>query len=142
MNNISELHDTLDQLANIAQAVEDGELDALKAFVWVKKIEDTAKEVKRDIQESAISEAEKYPEKTFEAHGAKISKIAGKANYSFKHIAAWTDAERRKKEIETQAKQALQAAQQGRNIVDPETGELAETAEVKYSADTISVKLL
>src|SRR5690606_32289052 len=104
-------------------------LDALEAYKTVYLIGKVAEEIKKEIQEAAVNEADKYPEKTIEKYGVKITKMEGRATYSFKHIQEWVDLENKKKKVEQAAKDALRFAQQGKMVVTDDS-EVIETAEV------------
>jgi hypothetical protein len=54
----------------------DGEIDALTAYIKLDAIEKEAKRFKEQIQEMAVSEADKYGAKTFQFNGYEIQRRA------------------------------------------------------------------
>ena len=52
--------------------VREGRVDPLKVLLYSKTLEEIAKILRSELNDSFISEAEKYGQKKFEAHGAEI----------------------------------------------------------------------
>lgn len=129
----------LEQFADVATLVEDGHESALDALIFIKQVKDNLLDLEAQMKPLAMEEAGKYPEKTFGYKGFEFTKIAGRATYSFSHINQYNDILKQKKAIESDSKAAYQALLKGKQYVTDD-GEVVEPAEVKYSADTISLK--
>lgn len=128
-------------LHNINEAVINGEMDALEAFIQLKALSDTALKMMAEMKAQAITEADKYGGKTFEAFGAQIEKRSGGGTWSYKHLPEWTVANEKKKSIEELHKSAYKL--QGKEaMVNTETGEIVEAAIYKPNSETIAIKFL
>jgi len=128
-------------LHEINEQVLNGEKDALEAYIELKKIADTATAIMKEIKPDALTEADKYDGKTFQAFGAQIEKRNGGGVWSFKHLQDWNEINKKKKEVEDLHKTAYKLKGQ-EAIINPDTGEIIEPAEYKPNADTISIKIL
>lgn len=129
-----------EQFVDIATLVEDGNESALDAMIFIKRVKGLLDELEGQMKPIAIDEANQYAEKTFGYKGAEITKLAGHASYSFKHISKHEELKDKIKSLENESKAAYQALLKGRQYVTDD-GEVIEPAEVKFSADTISIKL-
>ena len=121
------------RLLDIQDGVEQGNVNPLEAYVELKAIENTLKEVMAKVQPLAITEADKYNEKSFKAFGAVIEKRSAPATYDMSHINAYLTAKEKVKYIETIAKAG--------GGIDPETGQEIEKAIRVEGKSTIAVKI-
>lgn len=121
------------KILDIKDAVEQGTVNPLEAYVELKSIENTLKEVISTVQPLAITEAEKWKEKSFKAFGAVIEKRNAPATYEMSHINAYITAKEKVKYIETIAKAG--------GGIDPETGQEIEKAIRIEGKSTIAVKI-
>ena len=63
--------------------IEEAKVDLLKKYLEVKARLDYDKAYIETIQSEVVKEIEKYPEKTFDLHGRKISTMESGTNYDF-----------------------------------------------------------
>lgn len=123
----------LDEMHN---DVRNGDADALAVFGEMRRLEKTIKYISDLILPEAISEFEKYGEKTVKLSGFEFAKTQS-GRYKFTHP--------RLEEIESEAKsiqKKMQAAYNlGINVVDEDTGESYPPAEYTPSKISLSVKL-
>jgi len=124
------------QLHDINEKVLNGELNALEAYVELKRTEKLLKDVLKGVKEQAVEEAEKYGEKTFDAFGATIEMRAGGGTWNYKDL-PWWDSFKAKQEA---AQKAYKSSQVYMTIVD-DNGEIIKPAIYKPNSPTISVKL-
>lgn len=123
---------------DITEPVLSGEKDALPAYAELKEIEKHLKAAIEEIQPYALEESEKYG-KSFELNGYKFERRNGKANYSFKHIHQYQEAENFLKFIKQQSMAALKAAENGGVVVDAD-GQVINPPNVTYSKDVLICK--
>lgn len=67
----------------IAGLVGNGEVNALEAYVILKKIEGQTKLALSQVLDAALTEAEKYESKSFKAFDAKVEVRNGPSTYKF-----------------------------------------------------------
>jgi hypothetical protein len=127
-------------ISKLIQAVEAGEESPLTAYATLKAIADDAKDAMDHIKAYAISEAEKYGDKTFVVDGFEFTLNAGKRTYDFKTLPDWAEASKFIKELEARYKSAASAAEKGNKMLDDDTGEIIPAAVVKYSAPFLTIK--
>lgn len=96
--------------------VNEGYEDELKAFCTLSDIEKAVKNAKDAIIEKALEQRKKYPEKTLEIYGKKIS-IAQSGRYTYDHYEGYKMQQSKLKEIEDAMKQAYNAGKTGGMIV-------------------------
>lgn len=123
----------------IAEQVEKGEFDPLKAYAHLKREEAILKSCIARVQEAAVEEAEKYEDKKFEAHGFQFERREGRKMYDFKHIPEWIEAKGALKTVEDKAKAAL-AARDRNLLTATEDGEEAYLPRVTFTKSSLSVK--
>ncbi len=119
----------------------DGEIDALTAYIQLDAIEKEAKRFKEQIQEMAVSEADKYGAKTFQFNGYEIQRRAAAGRWKFDHISDWQGKQFELKEIEEKHKQAFKMAEKGDTYIT-EGGEVVEPAQYTPGKETIALKPL
>jgi hypothetical protein len=126
------------QISEAVQQVLDGHANPLHVYAELKQLVKHAGTCLSEIELEAMIEADKFGGKTFEDNGFKFTKTDGRAMYNFKHIAAWSEIDERKKEIEKTAKLAAQNAKL--NMVDDD-GEIIEPAQITYTKPSLSVSI-
>jgi hypothetical protein len=131
----------INQIMELAFAVERGEADPLTAFAELAKIEKVAKEAKEQIKDQAIAEAAKYAERAIPIAGVIVEKKAAAGRWSFANIRAWSEAKANLAAIEEMAKAAYQAAQKFGAITATEDGEVVELPTYTAGGDTLAVKI-
>lgn len=113
----------------LANSVESGDCNALDSYIALKKAQDEITEAIKKVQPYALTEAEKYGQKSFEAFGAKIELRNGPSTYSF--CGTITDIEKKLKYYKDMSKVG--------QFADPETGELIEAAIKIEGKPTIAI---
>lgn len=130
-----------EQLNNYLQQVLDGEIDPLKAYIHLKRLEGKLKEALTLVEPSAFEAASKWSEKTFKVEGAEIQKKNAPGKWDYSNIPQYSKAKDKVKAIEELAKQAYAAKKQNSVIVD-ENGEVVEAPTYTEGKAIISVRLL
>jgi len=128
-----------DGLTQIKNAVLDGEIDALKAFIKFKQLSDQIEIIKAEIKDLAIAEQEKYG-KVAEIEGYEITKTQS-GRYDYNNIPEWTKLKDQLKEIEEAAKAACKADKATSELIDKETGEITEIKRAEYNPSATSIKI-
>ena len=126
-------------LDQIIQAVRDGEKPALTAYAELKTIEKELKAALAEVQPDAVADAERYGEKTFNAHGFCFELRQGSRRWNFKNIPAWGQKKSELAEIEERAKHAFASWEKGLLTASAD-GEEMELPEVTYTLPAIVVK--
>lgn len=120
--------------SELAQRVVDGDVNPLEAYVTLKRAADEIKTAMEIVQPLAVSEADKWKEKSFKAYGVIIEKKSNPATWDYSGCEAYEQAQKRLKYIQ-------QIAQIGGGA-DVDTGEVIGKAIRIEGASNISVKLL
>lgn len=127
----------------LEQEVIEGNFNPLEAFIQLKKLEDLAKQVKKNIKEYAINELSKYGNGGIgtEMLGANVSlkKSAGKWYYD--HIAEVVNLEDQLKLLKQKHQSAYKAHERGESVVDSDTGEIIMPASYTQGDETIMIKI-
>lgn len=127
------------EVAHLLQEVEQGNVSALKTYGNLKKCHALFAEAIKQIEPTAREEADNYSERTFKDSGFVFEKRTGGIRFDYKHIQAWQEAVKVKKEIEEKCKLAYQALQ--RNLlVGTEDAEVVDIPNVTYSKDSLIVR--
>lgn len=131
------------QLSNTVQEVLDGHFSALESYAELSVLKKHLETCIEKIKQSAVNEATKEDQKTFQKLGFEFTYSEGRRSYDFKHIPAWSDLTNKRTEIEKLAKIAADGyvKSTGKTIVD-ENGEVIEPCIVKYSSPILQVKKL
>lgn len=113
----------------LIQAVKEGEANPLEVYTFIKAFEKMADRVQKEIKENLLTEADKYPEKTFELMGNKFEKAEVGTKYDYTvcndpvyngRLQIFNKASEQVKEREA----FLKALKQPITIVDEGTGEI------------------
>lgn len=128
------------EISRIVTAAEDGDEDALKAYIQLKQMDEMLQVALKQIHPLAMTEAEKYGEKSFNAFGATITRKANAGRWSFDECEYVARKKEELKDVEELAKQAYHAASKGKMMVD-DNGEVLTPAMYKHGADNISIKI-
>lgn len=108
----------INYLRDLTESVEDGNDDPIVVLAKIGNVEKVMKECKDAVYLHALTEAEKYPEKTFTHKGVKVEKRAGRKVWNFKEIEEWQSIEKSRKEKENLYKAAYDAYTKGVEMVD------------------------
>ena len=120
----------------IKQDVEQGNIDALEAYVKLKSIEKELKESLSMVQEFALQEAEKYGQSEFEAYGASVNVKHSSGRWSYKELPWWNTYQLE----QDAAKEAYKMGQKGQKLVT-EDGEVIIPAEFTPGKLTLSIRI-
>jgi len=127
-------------IANTVQAVEDGNADALRAYINLKAVAATVAQALKQIEEAAMEELLNYPKGKAELEGAKVEARATAGRWDFKGIQEWISVNHTLKGIEADAKEAAKLAERGKVMYD-EDGVEVKPAEFTPGKEAIFVTL-
>lgn len=109
----------------IAGLTASGDINALEAYVILKELESKTKLALGQIKDNALTEAGKYPERSFMAFGANIEVRNGASAYKF--CSAIDELENKVKQLKEQSKLG--------EFADTDSGQIIEKA-VKIEGKT------
>lgn len=127
-----------DQLIELGLAVDSGNLNPLDAYCELNRIEKICAELKKQIQQQAVNEAQKHG-KTFKHMGFEIQCKSSAGRWKFDHINDWAAAKMKLSIIEDNAKTAHKLIEKGLLPLN-DGGEILEPATYIPGADIISLK--
>ncbi|TNE74969.1 hypothetical protein EP331_00320 [bacterium] len=134
------LEGMLHYLRDLTESVENGNSDSIVTLAKITNLEKALKDCKDQVYLTALEEAEKYPEKTFEHKGVKVEKRAGRKVYDFKNIQEWNNLNQNVKLFESKSKAAYDAYQKGLKMYDEETGEEIPIPSVYNTKDVLVLR--
>ncbi|MCK5616208.1 hypothetical protein KAR91_80845 [Candidatus Pacearchaeota archaeon] len=120
----------------IKQDVEQGNIDALEAYVLLKGIEKELKDSLNMVQEFALQEAEKYGQSEFEAFGASINLKNGPGRWNYKELPWWNTYQLE----QDAAKEAYKMSQKGQKLITDD-GEVIIPAQFTPGKLVLSVRI-
>ena len=120
---------------NVANAVDNGDVNPLEAAISLKKLELIVKAAKNRIDDSVIEESSKY-DKSFTYADAEITTKSSAGRYDYSEIPEVVEMERQLKALKDKHKAALK-----HNIIDLTTGEIIKPPIYKGGKEIISIKL-
>jgi hypothetical protein len=123
-------------VADITLAVKNGNVNALDAYITLKKLEEVVKLAKSNIDEDALLEANKYSGKVFNISNAEITKKSAPGQYDYSNIPEIVIKEEELKDLKAKHKAALKL-----DVIDLDTGELIVAPLYKGGKEIISIKL-
>jgi len=134
--NTNEANETAYEIAQMAAAVEEGNANALEAYVNAAKLKKVCEAVMAQVKDEAIGEAQKYG-KEAEVYGAKVQVRNAPPQYSFKDDPVFVNFDN----LAKQRKQMLTKAAKSNFTLTDENGE--EIPKVSYidGATTIAVTI-
>ena len=127
-----------DKLIELGLAVDSGNLNPLDAYCELNRIEKLCSELKKQIQQQAVNEAQKHG-KTFKHMGFEIQCKSSAGRWKYEHINDWAEAKMKLSIIEDNAKTAHKLIEKGLLPVT-DGGEILEAATYVPGADIISLK--
>lgn len=127
-----------DQLIELGLAVDSGNLNPLDAYCELNRIEKICAELKKQIQQQAVNEAQKHG-KTFKHMGFEIQCKSSAGRWKYEHINDWVAAKMKLSIIEDNAKTAHKLIEKGLLPLN-DGGEIVEPATYIPGADIISLK--
>lgn len=126
----------MEEIDNDINMCDEGLQSYLHVWAEIHDMEKYVVEKKAQIKEACADQV--YPGAM--AGGYSFEVRTGKRNYDFSDLEDWNDANNKKKAIEQKYKNASRIAEGGLVMVD-EHGEIPELPKVKYSDDSIVLKL-
>lgn len=113
----------------LIRSVKDGECNPIEVLIILKAFAKASERTLKEIQENFVTEAAKYPEKTFDFNGVKITKseVGTKYNYSICGDLIYNDRLKISNEAEKQLKEReefLKALREPITVVDEGSGEV------------------
>ena len=127
-----------EKLIELGLAVDSGNLNPLDAYCELNRIEKLCSELKKQIQQQAVNEAQKHG-KTFKHMGFEIQCKSSAGRWKFDHINDWAAAKMQLSIIEDNAKTAHKLIEKGLLPVT-DGGVILEPATYVPGADIISLK--
>jgi len=127
-----------------------GDVDPLEVDIKLKAVSDAIEAIRKDqeVRYAVMSEASKYIDKTFEMHGAQITRKLTPARYDYEACGdpAWTSLNNQINELyelRKQREKLLQALTAPQSFLDDQTGEVTLVRPpVKEQGETLSVKFI
>lgn len=115
--------------------VMNGEISAMDAYIELYEAKKLLEEQLNDIKELARLERERYGKEQIVRNGWLVELAPGRKNWNYKGVSAWNSVKARLTEIEKMA----QMAYNGAEVIDKESGEVVEPAELSFTPDTIKL---
>jgi len=122
----------------ITAQVVDGEAYALTALATLNDMAQAIATAQERVKEYAMKEAAAYDENKFTFAGRTFTKVPARQMVKYDHVPQWKELTERRKRIEQLSLQAAKTF--GVTIVDDETGEVIEPAQITFTKPSISVK--
>ena len=120
-----------------AQVIE-GEAYALSVLANLNDMAQAIAAAQERVKEYAMKEATAYDGNKFTFAGRTFTKVPARQMVKYDHVPQWKELAERRKRIEQLSLQAAKTF--GVTIVDDETGEVIEPAQISYTKPSISVK--
>ena len=134
--NTNEANETAYEIAQMAAAVEEGNANALEAYVNAAKLKKACEAVMSQVKDEAIGEAQKYGKET-EVYGAKVQVRNAPPQYSFKDDPVFVNFDN----LAKQRKQMLTKAAKSNFTLTDENGEAIPKVGYTEGATTIAVTI-
>ena len=133
----SDSNNAINYVRDIAELVDNGEIDALNAFMFLKQLESRSAEYKKKIEETALEELHKYNgRREMDGYNLQIKKSAGR--WDFKHIEEIKDAENKLKQLKEKYKLAYHQLENNITSVG-DGGEVIKAANFKHGREIITI---
>lgn len=123
-------------LNNIRDMVLNGEMEGLGAWIKFNELDKHLKEIMSEIKENAVEMAEQYKGQLYMGY---IPEITERKTYDYSEIPEWVELDKKIKEIEQKAK-SLYFVTKGEDSVNPQTGEVLQSAKVKSVSKVLTLK--
>ena len=134
--NTNEANNVAYEIAQMAAAVEEGNANALEAYVNAAKLKKVCEAVMAQVKDEAISEAQKYGKES-EVYGAKVQVRNAPPQYSFKDDPVFCNFDN----LAKQRKQMLTKAAKSNFTLTDENGEAIPKVGYTEGATTIAVTI-
>ena len=133
-----EIKQITDYCNTLAAQVVDGDAYALKALATLNDMAQAIANAQERVKEYAMKEADTYEGNKFVFAGRTFTKVPARQMVKYDHVPQWKELAEKRKRIEQLSLQAAKTF--GVTIVDDETGEVIEPAQITYTKPSISVK--
>ena len=117
--------------------VTEGNVNEFDAWIYLREIKKTLEDIIDQIQEKAVTEAEKYKGQIYKGYHVQVAELGGR--YSYDHIKEYKQTKEQIKAIEEKAKDAFNMWKKGNALID-ENGEEVICAEYKAGKTSITLK--
>jgi len=134
--NTEETNNVAYEIAQMAAAVEEGNANALEAYVNAAKLKKVCEAVMAQVKDEAVGEAQKYG-KEAEVYGAKVQVRNAPPQYSFKDDPVFVNFDN----LAKQRKQMLTKAAKSNFTLTDENGEAIPKVGYTEGATTIAVTI-
>jgi hypothetical protein len=134
--NTNEANNLAYEIAQMAAAVEEGNANALEAYVNAAKLKKVCEAVMSQVKDEAIGEAQKYGKES-EVYGAKVQVRNAPPQYSFKDDPVFCNFDN----LAKQRKQMLTKAAKSKFTLTDENGEEIPNVSYTEGATTIAVTI-
>ena len=98
------MQNTIETFEKYISLIDNGEIDALEAYIKLKAFEKSFAETLKRIEPLAFEVASKWNEKTFTYKGAEIQKKNSAGRYDFSHIPQYIQQKDKLKSVEDASK--------------------------------------
>jgi hypothetical protein len=112
-----------------------GEVSALDAYIELYEAKKLIEEQLDEIRDLAIQERERYGKESPMRNGYLVELAPGRKSWNYKGVSAWNSVKARLTEIEKMA----QMSYNGAEVIDKESGEVVEPAELSFTKDSIKL---
>jgi hypothetical protein len=112
-----------------------GEVSALDAYIELYEAKKLIEEQLDEIRDLAIQERERYGKESPMRNGYLVELALGRKSWNYKGVSAWNSVKARLTEIEKMA----QMSYNGAEVIDKESGEVVEPAELSFTKDSIKL---
>lgn len=126
----------IEQIINLQEQVEEGQISALETMIELKKVEKVLQAAIKDIKEAAENEAAMYGKGEHELSGAKFTMRSAAGRYDFKHLAWYSQF----KQMEADAKEAFKASEKGHQYISND-GEIVEPASYTPGKESLFISI-
>ena len=134
-----QLSDIIAYCEDTVRGVQEGGETALDGLAEMRAVIGAAQDALKVIDPLAITEAERYHEKTFTYHGLTFTRTDGRRAFKFDHLKEWADASKALKAIEERAKNAALQGEKGLLVATVDDGEVFEPAIVTYGKPSLTI---
>lgn len=124
-------------IQSIKTGIDNGLINPLDAFIVYNELKKLLDNAKKEIDEIAQVEADKYTEKTINYNGYSITKTDGRKQLDYSNIQEWVEAKENLKRIEEKYKMVEKSTLLS---IDQETGEVLEKPIVTFTKTSLTIK--
>ena len=141
MNTETRTKKVADNVLAIMVKVQEGNEDALSAFIELKKMEKAIKVGLDSLKDEAMDEARKHGKGEHAQNGAFFSVAATGGKWKYDHLNDWKNLDDMKKDLEKKYKAAYNAQQSNIMSVSAEDGEIMELPHYVGGGEALKIKL-